>query len=109
MSNIFDGTLENFKELVDTKDKVIIVDFYAEWCGPCRGLSTTIDAIALKYDNIMIIKVDVDKNGELGRNFPYNVKGIPQMFFIKNGEVKQKTIGIQTMEKISSLIDPMLN
>ena len=109
MSNIFDGTLENFKELVETKDKVIIVDFYAEWCGPCRGLSATIDAIALKYDNIMIIKVDVDKNGEIGRGAPYNVRGIPQMFFIKNGEVRQKTVGIQSMENISSLIDPLLN
>jgi len=109
MDNIFTGTLDNFKELVGTQDKVIIVDFYAEWCGPCRGLSVAIDAVAEKYGEIMVIKVDVDKNGELGRSAPYNVKGIPQMFFIKNGEVMEKTVGLQSIERISSLIDPLLN
>ncbi len=109
MDNIFDGTLENFQELVGTKDKVIIVDFYAEWCGPCRGLDLTINQVATQYEDIMIIKVDVDKNGEIGRGAPYNVRGIPQMFFIKNGEVLEKTIGVQSIENIIALIDPMLN
>lgn len=109
MKNIFTGTLDNFKELVGTQDKVIIVDFHAEWCGPCRGLNVAIDAVAEKYENIMIIKVDVDSNGEIGRGAPYNVRGIPQLFFVKNGEIREKTVGLQSVQRISDLIDPLLN
>lgn len=109
MNNIFNGDLENFQNLVETKDKVIIVDFYADWCAPCLALGKVIDDVAKKYEDIMIIKVNVDVNGEIGRGAPYNVRGIPQMFFIKNGEIFQKTVGAQSMENISSMIDPLLN
>jgi len=109
MDNLFHGTSANFQELVDTQDKVIIVDFYADWCGPCRNLSPVIDKLAEKYEDIIVVKVDVDKNGELGRTPPYNVKGIPNLFFIKNGEVKERLVGIQNLEKLSAIIDPLLN
>ncbi len=109
MDNLFQGTSANFQELVDTQDKVILVDFYAEWCGPCRNLSPVIDKLAEKYEEIIIVKVDVDKNGELGRTSPYNVKGIPNLFFIKNGEVKERLVGPQNLEKLSSIIDPLLS
>lgn len=109
MDNLFQGTLENFKELVETQDKVILVDFYAEWCAPCRNLSPLLDSVAEKYENIIIVKVDVDKNGELGRMQPYNVKGIPNIFLIKNGEVLQRMAGPQTMDKLSAAIDPLMN
>lgn len=108
MDNLIQGTSDNFKELVDTQDKVILVDFYAEWCNPCRHLSPVLDRVAEKYENVMVIKIDVDKNGELGRGAPYNVRSIPQMFFMKNGEVKQRMTGMQTIENISSVIDPLL-
>lgn len=109
MDNLFQGTSENFNELVGAQDKVILVDFYAEWCGPCRSLSPIIDKVAEKYEEIIVVKVDVDKNGELGRTSPYNVKGIPNLFFIKNGEVKERLVGLQNLEKLSSIIDPLLS
>jgi thioredoxin 1 len=109
MNNLLQGTLENFKELVATQDKVILIDFYAEWCGPCRNLSPILDQVAEKYGDILVIKVNVDTSGELGRGEPYNVRSIPQMFIMKNGEVKEKITGAQSMDKLSSMIDPFLN
>lgn len=109
MNNLIQGTTENFKDLVSTQDKVILVDFYAEWCGPCRNLSPVLDKIAEKYSEVMVVKVDVDKNGEICRSEPYQVRGIPQMFFVKNGEVLKKMTGFQTMDNIEAALDTMLN
>lgn len=109
MDNLFQGTTENFKDLVGTQDKVILVDFYAEWCGPCRNLSPVLDKIAEKYSDVMVVKVDVDKNGEICRSEPYQVRGIPQMFFVKNGEVVSRMSGYQTEDNIGKTLESILN
>ena len=108
MTNLFHATADNFQNLVDTKAPVILVDFFPEWCGTCRNLSPVLGRVAEKYEKGMIIKVDVDKNGELCHAEPYKVRGIPNIFFIKNGEVMERRTGPQTLEGISAVIDPLL-
>ncbi len=107
MDNLVQGTTENFKDLVAVQDRLVVVDFYAEWCGPCAAIAPIMDELAKKYVNITIVKVDVDKNGDIVRQAPYNIRSIPQLFFIKDGEVKDKLTGVQSLDSISAVIDPL--
>ena len=74
------------------KEKVILVDFWAPWCGPCRMLSPTIDKLKEQYPN-NILKVNVDQMQSLASK--YGVRGIPNITIIKNGEVQESLHGVQ--------------
>jgi thioredoxin 1 len=84
-----DATFEN--EVLNS-DKVAIVDFWAEWCGPCRAIAPIIEELANDYkDQALIGKVDVDKNPEISMR--YGIRNIPTILFIKGGEVVDKQVG----------------
>jgi thioredoxin 1 len=77
------------------KDGVYLVDFYADWCGPCRMLAPTIKKLANKYDGkAKIIKIDVDKNQDLARK--YGITGIPDVRVFKNGKEVEKFVGLRS-------------
>ncbi len=85
-------TNENFEEEVIKSDKPVIVDFYADWCGPCKMQSPIIDSIAEEQNEIKIGKVNVDENPDLASQ--YNVMSIPTILVIKNGEVSKQFVGL---------------
>ncbi len=85
-------TNENFEEEVMKSEKPVIVDFYADWCGPCKMQSPIIDAIAEEQTGIKVGKVNVDENQELATQ--YNVMSIPTILVIKNGEVSKQFVGL---------------
>lgn len=108
MNNIFHAESSDFEQITADKDKVVLVDFYADWCGPCRNLSTILDEVAVKYPNdLLIMKVNVDKNAQLAKSEKYKVRSIPQIFFIKNGEIMQNMTGAQSLEKLSQAVESL--
>lgn len=85
-------TSENFETEVLKSDKPVFVDFFADWCGPCKMMSPVIDKLSDEFDGkIKVGKVNVDDYPELAEK--YNVMSIPNMVFIKNGEVVDRVIG----------------
>ena len=82
----------NFKTDVLDSNKLSVIDFWAEWCGPCRAIGPVITELATEYDGIVNIgKINVDNNPEVTTN--YGVTSIPAILFIKNGEVVDKLVG----------------
>ncbi|MCW1734667.1 thioredoxin [Anaerorudis cellulosivorans] len=100
---ITDATLD---EVLKT-DKLVVIDFWAEWCGPCRMVSPIIEQLAEEYkDKVVIGKIDVDENNEATEKF--GIRNIPTVLFIKNGQVVDKIIGAADkrffVDKINALI-----
>lgn len=94
---------ENYEEEVLKADKPVIIDFYADWCGPCRMMSPIIDEIAEeKVDNIKVGKVNVDENQDLAME--YGVMSIPTIVIIKNGKVEKTFVGVREKNEILGAI-----
>lgn len=91
----FEFTDTNFKESALDSDKLVVVDFWAEWCGPCRMVSPIIDELSKEYEGRAVIgKVNVDHHSEV--SMKYGVRSIPTILLIKNGEVVEKHVGATT-------------
>lgn len=96
-------TTENFSTEVLASDKVVLVDFYADWCGPCRMVAPVVEQIAEEYaDRAVVGKLNVDENEEIAVR--YGVMSIPTLIAFKNGEVARKLVGVQPKEVIERLI-----
>ncbi len=81
----------NFEEIAAT-DKLIMIDFWAQWCGPCRSLAPVVEDLAKEYEGKAIIaKVDVDDNPDIVEKF--SIRNIPTILFIRNGEIVDKAVG----------------
>ena len=88
----FEITDSNFQTEVLDSPKVTMIDFWAEWCGPCRAITPIVEELAKEYDGKAIIgKLNVDENPEV--TVKYGVRSIPTILFIKNGEVVDKQVG----------------
>ena len=90
---------ENFENEVLKSDKPVLVDFFANWCGPCKMMSPIIDEIAEELgEKIKVGKIDVDESKELAAK--YNVMSIPTIMIIENGEVKKTFVGLRQKDEI---------
>ena len=96
-------TKENFDELVLQAEKPILVDFWAEWCGPCRMVSPLVDEIAEERDDVLVGKINVDEQGELAMRF--GVMSIPTLLVFKGGEIVNKAVGARPKAELLQLLD----
>ena len=95
-------TKDNF-ETVRASDKTVLIDFFADWCGPCRMVSPIIDEIAEERDDILVCKINVDDEPELASQF--EVFSIPTLVVMKNGEVANVSTGARPKNAILALLD----
>lgn len=103
----FEFTDTNFKESALDQEGLSVVDFWAEWCGPCRLVGPVVDQLAQDYEGKALIgKVNVDENPET--SLKYGVRSIPTILFIKNGEVVDKHVGTATKATLAQKIDAHL-
>ncbi|MGN1297664.1 MAG: thioredoxin [Clostridia bacterium] len=99
--------LNNFNEEITNTDKLVLVDFYANWCGPCKMLSPIISEIANEYSNsVKVCKVNVDESQELA--LKYNIMSIPTLIFLKNGVVIKSVVGFCSKSELDSTIKNLL-
>ncbi len=95
-----------FDAIVNT-DKPVVVDFWAEWCGPCRMITPIIEELAAEYEGKAVIgKVNVDENDAITAKF--GIRNIPTILFIKNGEVVDKQVGATQKSALAAKIDALL-
>lgn len=93
----------NFEAEVLKCDKVVLVDFYADWCGPCRMVGPIVHEIAQEHPEFKIVKINVDEEQELAEEFA--VMSIPSLFVIKNGEVVDSALGALPKARILDLLE----
>ncbi|MBE6679259.1 MAG: thioredoxin [Ruminococcaceae bacterium] len=96
-------TNDNFEKEIKQFEGVALIDFYADWCGPCKMVSPIVDAIAEEQDKFKICKVNVDEESELAAEF--SVMSIPTLVVMKNGEVANTHIGLAAKGKILTMLE----
>lgn len=92
----------NFQEEVINSKIKVLIDFNAEWCGPCRMLRPVLDKYAEEHDNVKIVSINVDNNSDLARK--YNVFSIPCLITIKDGKELDRTVGLISRTELDDLI-----
>jgi thioredoxin 1 len=101
-------TDSNFDELVMNSTQPVVIDFWAEWCGPCRLIGPVIEELSKEYEGRAIVgKVDVDANSEVSAKF--NVRSIPTVLFIQNGVVVDKSVGAVPKATLAEKLNALLS
>ncbi len=99
---VLEVTENNFEKEVLKSDKKVLIDFYADWCGPCKSLSPIVEEFAKENPDIKVVKIDVDENENLA--YKYNANYIPLLVVIENGEEVNRNVGIIPKKEILELV-----
>jgi len=106
-SNIITATTQNFSDTVLKSTEPVLVDFWAEWCGPCKMLAPTLDELATEYiGRAKIAKVDIDEHQDLAAQF--GISSIPTLLLFKNGNVVGQSVGLKSKVALKQQIDGAL-
>lgn len=101
-------TLDNFKKEVINAEKPVLLDFWANWCIPCRMLSASIDQLSRQYEGTAVIgKVNIDEQRELAEHF--GVMSIPSVFVIKNGKIIDNAVGVRPKKYYENVLDKAIS
>ena len=100
-------TDQSFEQDVLKSDVPVLVDFWAEWCGPCKALAPAVEKVAGEYEGkAKFVKLNIDDNNQVAQQ--YGIKGIPTLILFKNGAEADRTVGLTTKDNISRMIDRVL-
>ncbi|MBK9141441.1 MAG: thioredoxin [Cyanobacteria bacterium HKST-UBA02] len=103
MSQVIHVDESNFPSVVVESDIPVVLDFYAPWCGPCRRLAPELDKLAVEFaGSVKIVKVNVDENSKLAD--AYQVRGLPTILFMKDGEVVDQHAGLLSLAQLRSYV-----
>lgn len=97
---------DNFIGEVKNSDKVVIVDFFATWCGPCKMLTPVLEELSNSMEDVDFVKVDIDQSLDIARE--YNISSVPTMMIFKNGEVVDSILGFVPKASIESKLKAQL-
>ena len=108
MSNVIEiRDEESFNSDVLNSEKPVLVDFWAEWCGPCKQLAPTVEAVAAeKSETLKVCKMDVDSNREIAAK--YGIRSIPSLIIFKNGEPARVEVGALTQQQLEDFISTVV-
>ena len=107
MSNAIDISDDNFDSEVLKSDKPVLIDFWAEWCGPCKVLGPVKDEVAEDYsDRVKFVKLNIDNNPSNTQKF--GIRGIPTLLLFKNGEKIDTSVGVLSKSELASFLDKNL-
>lgn len=98
---VINGNQEDFDNLVS--NDIVLVDFYATWCGPCKMLGPILEELANDRDELQVVKIDIDKNGDLAKS--YGIMSVPTLLLFKNGNMVGKQVGFMPKELITKWIE----
>ena len=102
-SKVLHASEENFSSLVLQSSEPVLVDFYADWCGPCRRLAPVLEELAAELPGAKIVKVNVDDSPNLAAR--YGVDSIPNVKVFKNGSVRGQIVGLAGKEQLRALVE----
>lgn len=100
--NVLEVTSENFEKEVLKSEKTVLVDFYAEWCGPCKRLSPIVEEVAKEEEEVKFVKMNIDNCEDIA--IEYQVMSIPTLIVMKNGKEVNRSVGLIDKEQVKELI-----
>ena len=95
-------TKDNFKTEVEEHDGLVVIDLYADWCGPCKMLAPILHEIEAEYPGLIIAKINVDETPSLA--IKYGIQSIPTVLVMQNGEVVGKAVGLRSKEQLLEMV-----
>ena len=105
--NTIDVSDETFEEEVLQSDRPVLIDYWAEWCGPCKMIAPVLDEIATEYsDRLKVVKLNIDDNPQTPPK--YGIRGIPTLMVFKNGQVEATKVGAVSKAQLTAFLDDSL-